>query len=641
MLRKISFKNYRSFKVESSIELKQITMLFGTNSAGKSSIMKLFLYIREVLNEGNWDIQNSKLVEGMSFGGLKNLIWNKDIDKSLELELLYDFSNYKDNLIDFENKEFNPNAIRYSLQNAIDQNNELEFKYTAIKDKFKVGFETIKQEDGIISDIIITDKYFKSELFIENEWQNLFEIQMEDNFFNDILIKGESEAKFYYNTNNILFYNHAFIHGKDKKSILSRIKRDKNFKFYDLFDEYTDIVKMDELFLDTITGKNDYFSKNCREIAAELEAILGSNIIEKPIDSVFIFNLPNLINYYHNTYGYEKLINKKKYIPANWNEKKAKGLSRKDYKWGARFDMALNRMLIRDKIHYEAFLSNIFKLIYIPGIRKFNQNNTSLDDLLNVNKWTEYRSDPIRYDMINSDIYTDDNEEINEHSLTENQYFVEKKEQIRVINNRLRGMGIGYELVFGINSSLKSILDKVSNQDNQREIINNAFNKIDSLKEYLLVDKMSNTNVSISEVGSGIIQVLPIIYLTTLFTNRLILIEQPELHLHPGQQVELAKHLVWSHKKRYNQLVIETHSEHIIKAFQLEIAKYKTSNGKDGISSNRLSINYVEKSDDKHTSVIRKIELNEEGSFTEPWPDNFFDASADLTIERLKLTNKN
>ena len=40
-------------------------------------------------------------------------------------------------------------------------------------------------------------------------------------------------------------------------------------------------------------------------------------------------------------------------------------------------------------------------------------------------------------------------------------------------------------------------------------------------------------------------------------------------------------------------------------------------------------------------SNVKQMKLDESGSFTAPWPDDFFESSSDLTYERLKLTSKN
>ena len=68
---------------------------------------------------------------------------------------------------------------------------------------------------------------------------------------------------------------------------------------------------------------------------------------------------------------------------------------------------------------------------------------------------------------------------------------------------------------------------------------------------------------SLVDVGFGTSQVLPIVFELMANKNRLILIEQPELHLHPSAQAEIAELFLDSIKNK-NQLVVETHSATLI-----------------------------------------------------------------------------
>jgi AAA15 family ATPase/GTPase len=84
----------------------------------------------------------------------------------------------------------------------------------------------------------------------------------------------------------------------------------------------------------------------------------------------------------------------------------------------------------------------------------------------------------------------------------------------------------------------------------------------------------------IPDVGFGISQVLPV--LVQLFyapSGSIILMEQPELHLHPSAQAALADVMIYAIHARENaksrniQLVIETHSEHFLRRLQRRIAE--------------------------------------------------------------------
>ena len=127
------------------------------------------------------------------------------------------------------------------------------------------------------------------------------------------------------------------------------------------------------------------------------------------------------------------------------------------------------------------------------------------------------------------------------------------------------------------------------------------------------------------EVGSGISQVVPVIVAAlTAKHGRLALFEQPELHVHPALQVGLGDLFIESSVSR--QLLIETHSEHIILRLLRRIRE--THDGdlpKDvpPFSAEKLSVLYVEQ-DDEGTSV-RRLRVDANGEFIDRWPHGFFE----------------
>ena len=153
---------------------------------------------------------------------------------------------------------------------------------------------------------------------------------------------------------------------------------------------------------------------------------------------------------------------------------------------------------------------------------------------------------------------------------------------------------------------------------------------------------------NIIDVGYGISQVLPIV--TQLLMNEVsvdsvygrgavkkktFIIEQPELHLHPAAQAELAKLLVESIKiNRSRRVLVETHSEHLLRKLQVSIADPDVD-----ISSDQVAIYYVEK-DECGNSHVRKMEINKKGQFLEEWPSGFFDKSYELSSELLYVNSK-
>ena len=86
----------------------------------------------------------------------------------------------------------------------------------------------------------------------------------------------------------------------------------------------------------------------------------------------------------------------------------------------------------------------------------------------------------------------------------------------------------------------------------------------------------SSAHVLLPDVGFGVSQILPVIALCYYVPERsTILLEQPEIHLHPRVQEGLADVLIHAVKTRKVQVLVESHSEHLLRRLQRRIAEGK------------------------------------------------------------------
>lgn len=141
----------------------------------------------------------------------------------------------------------------------------------------------------------------------------------------------------------------------------------------------------------------------------------------------------------------------------------------------------------------------------------------------------------------------------------------------------------------------------------------------------------SGTNIpqDLPHVGVGVSQVLPILVMCLLGKERTtLIIEQPELHLHPLIQTRLADFFV-SVALLGKQCVIETHSEYLINRLRLRIA----SDSEDALGS-ISKIYFSEKNEEGH-SFFHEVLVNEYGAILD-WPEGFFDQSQFEAEEMLR-----
>lgn len=86
-------------------------------------------------------------------------------------------------------------------------------------------------------------------------------------------------------------------------------------------------------------------------------------------------------------------------------------------------------------------------------------------------------------------------------------------------------------------------------------------------------DKKS-TEALLTDVGFGVSQVLPaLVLLYYVPEGSTVIMEQPEIHLHPAVQSGLADVILTAAKTRSLQVIVESHSEHILRRFQRRVAE--------------------------------------------------------------------
>jgi len=159
-------------------------------------------------------------------------------------------------------------------------------------------------------------------------------------------------------------------------------------------------------------------------------------------------------------------------------------------------------------------------------------------------------------------------------------------------------------------------------------------------KEYEVLVKtaINGAEVKITDVGFGVSQVLPA--LVEAFycpPGSTVWMEQPEIHLHPQVQAELADVFISAVQARENgrprgvQLIVESHSEHFLNRLQRRIAESR-------IEADDVAIYFARRSGGG--TEMEPLQLNEDGEI-ENWPENFFgDEMADLTARTVAAAQR-
>lgn len=146
--------------------------------------------------------------------------------------------------------------------------------------------------------------------------------------------------------------------------------------------------------------------------------------------------------------------------------------------------------------------------------------------------------------------------------------------------------------------------------------------EINSNQVFLTFSQGNVRNISASQLGVGVASVAKAIAACLLMQEgQLLMIENPELHLHPAAQSRLAEFMTFI-AAQGTQLIVETHCEHFINRLQYEILKRK-------ISHDDVLIYYK----DDVTFPFIRIGIHSNGRLDRDFPTGFFDATLLELIE--------
>ncbi len=127
------------------------------------------------------------------------------------------------------------------------------------------------------------------------------------------------------------------------------------------------------------------------------------------------------------------------------------------------------------------------------------------------------------------------------------------------------------------------------------------------------------------EVGIGISQVVPVIITALDDRQRMLAIEQPELHVHPRLQAAMGDLFIEAISRKNHTFIIETHSEHLILRLLRRIRETEkgTAPTDRQLRTNEIGIYYLKQ--ENGSTTASRIDVDVKGEFIQPWPDDFFE----------------
>ena len=540
MLTALSIGNFKAFAKAQRIPIRPLTLIYGANSSGKSSVLHSLLLARHAKETGNLDVHRTKLGgESVDLGGFRQFVYQRDVNRRVEWTIELDARSFENRLV------------------------ELPAPISHLAASFVVGIA--------LDDIGIPAKDALPEL-------HSYEVFLDGESFLRMsrLSKGRLQL-------DRLNYEHS--------------------AFRKAFIRWSNVFEMSIARVSDYKENDHIITKVVPNIFAQIGTFLPEHV--------------DLIDEQRE----HKQIGSFAYL-----------LRKGDIESFVKFVIikTLNELLGGIA---QTFYEELNRLRYLGPLRSYPPRNFEFTQYRDPNFYSggEYAWDLLRRD---SSIRNSVNTWLSANGRLQTPYELVVRELVRIdqldeiLLEGLESLELDmiYEEVdYGDFSPYLYVEDPESEAENLLNLIRSS--DIEKLNELAMIDQRSNTIVSHLDVGIGVSQVLPVLVDAYSAKNKIIAIEQPEIHLHPALQADLGDVFIQSALgKGKNRFLIESHSEHLLLRIMRRMRE--TSNGKlpndvPAITSKDVCVLFVQPKG--ASSVIRQLELDDEGDLLDAWPGGFFE----------------
>ena len=569
MLSEYQIHNFKAFANQEKIPIRPITLIYGQNSSGKSSVLQSLLLLKQTLQEAT-DPQTLLLAKGnlVDLGNFSQYINNHDLDKSFSFKVFFDLDT--EQIMGGDSKLLSKYLSDNSLLGL-----EISFNYD--KEFSKIKFDRV--------DLFVGDKLRPLLSYIPN-------IAEDDNGI--ILNIDESEINFKHS-----FWQFWWQEFKldFSKMLLSEIR--------DIL-ERKEIIRLSARVSQKKVGnelqkQKDVLKPKIEQLDYELKEI-KSKVEDQGIGKLQIDGLESELSDLENQYLlFDTLLQLQvrfqKYSFQQAEEDFVIALRYSHYVLCRHF--LLNEVgdwqydLSEPRSEYLSLVyekSGALKPVLDLTIKASTLLRGYLENLVYIRPLRSY---PERLYIFGGN----NGEQVGQGGKNIADVLYTKPDVLNAVNKQFELFDLGYEI-------------KISNfKDEETSDLSDVF-------AIRLIDRYTKVNVSLLDVGFGISQILPVIIQSVLSRNKTIVIEQPEIHIHPRLQAQLGSLLAESVKSFGNRFIIETHSEHLLLRLQKLIR-----NGE--LSHEDIAVVYVDRG--KNGSQCLELRIDSEGDFIDEWPNGFFD----------------
>jgi len=557
----IALTNFRSFQATQSIALAPVTLLFGPNSVGKSSVLLALFYIQQMLEKGQCDPQRIDALGEKHIGGFKSLVNGRDIAKTMVIKLTLDKSGSigasYNQIVDLVGDDFGlpvdsptADADRLALEFHIVWSNAEDTAYVAC---YKVWLD-----DSLIAELT-SDSGLKQPVIT---WLNYRHPALLNDVVQDEYVDGDFVSRL-----------HELLNANRKPKTVSRTDVGQtSFEHAAIgFKGLAGALPVPGKRLETVIDADDPI------LTARLHEIL-SDVLVAPLD-----NLLALLN--------ESLcIGPLRLIPDALHQPNPYPQQKDWYSGAAAWDVT-GRLSVADIAEINHWLNK-------PGT---------------LNLGYSLRSKAV----VSQVIYSGGDDTLSELRAFVDTFGDELNLTFSGADEDGNPLPEGRSIDLGV---LKKILELETepSESSPRQLVDKEYHS-----KWVLWDDLNNIEVAFSEVGVGISQLFPLVVAAVQARQGIIACEQPELHVHPRIQVGIGDLLTQANNR--STFLIETHSEHLILRILRRIRETSEGELPEGllpVSPADVSIVYMEPS--AAGVKTRRVEIDRTGEFTSRWPNGFF-----------------
>jgi hypothetical protein len=530
----ISLTNFRSFKNTQAIALAPVTLLFGPNSVGKSSVLMALAYLQQILKKGHCNPQKLDALGEKTIGGFRALVNGQDLKKNIRIRL--DFSTNKTLFVDYgseaDEMAKHMQSISYVLMADFGgsiESGAVEFEI-AWSERFKRAY--VKNFRVWVNEIYVgcvnSSEDLKNTVIRELNTQHPL-----------LIPEGTSE-----------WLEQEYGEEDDREPLE---EKDCHSEFEKVLNDLNPNPASTAVVADNGSTGADFINRVAPislKCGSGAIPILGSPVVTNLIGQEF-----DDINDHFNFLVVRQVLSQAFVLPL-------------------------------DKL-----LEYLEKSVQIGPLRLVPDNDYVPNPHPEQKDWVNGSA---AWDLLHKD----------PHSDASIKKLIRNTSDWFALSDKLDA---GYEI---INQSIAES-SKISGSQESLGLLHK--------RHVLFKELRSNILLSANQLGTGISQVLPIVVAANHDDIGLINVEQPELHIHPRFQVELAD--VFLKTKDKHSFLIETHSEHIVLRLLRRIRE--SSSYIIPLDIKDVSIMYLTPTSEGTKS--KRLLITPDGDFESDWPHGFFD----------------